>query len=136
MAKNKIKSEDMAPQVIGRDGDTYNPLPTALTDVANSSLTFDCPVPMYLLVTISGWFQTNSTAQGNLKLNVDGTDQTRGLHQHMAGVAGTEAHQTNSRQLRVTLAAGSHTIKLRVNASVINSVVCYEPSWWGLLVAQ
>lgn len=135
-----ITSRMAALSIVGVEGNTLNPIPTTVTDIVASSVTFSCAVASYLDVSLSCRLQTNAGTVADMRLNVDGTDyafsgtEVRALYQENA--TANTLHFTSSRKMRVTLAAGSHTIKLRTAASVASSAVAHSPSWWGILVAQ
>lgn len=114
------------------DGSTINPVPTALTDVPNSSVVFKCDTAVILDATISAYIQTNSGGGLWIYLNVDGADQGRFIHQYNPS-ATNDSKYAGSKRYRILLAAGTHTIKMRTNANLAATVVLFDPSWVGVV---
>lgn len=129
-----VMSKQAKLSIVGADGATVNPLPTTRTDVPSSSLTFNCDVASYLLMTVSSTLQNNVATNAYVLLFVDGVEQGRTVWSQGNGTGGLRFTAANT--YRITLAAGSHTIKLQVLADTATSAVAYNPSWWGVLVAQ
>lgn len=119
--------------VIGTEGTDHNPLPTTAADSPSSSVTFTLPVACYLYVTFGCNMQINTSLTCYLYLNVDGSDvkQCRGTN----AVAGQDYREV-SRRVKLTLAAGSHTIKLRGMATQSNAAVNIAPYWYADVVPQ
>lgn len=122
--------------VLGSGGTTNTPS-TTISDVASSSVTFTLKSPCYLVVTYGAELQSNGSVTTELRLNVDGTDiSTGGDAVRNINNTASILNMALSRTTRVTLAAGSHTIKLRNQASLNSASVVSGPYWWGILVAQ
>jgi len=134
IADKAITSRKAQLTILGADGTTLNPVPTARVDIAGSSVTFTCDVASYLDVTVSAYIQVNANATADVTLSVDGVNVTPNPK---LSNSGTTTIQTSvSRRYRRTLTAGSHTIKLTTQSTVVNTAVAHDPSWWGILVAQ
>lgn len=129
-----LPSRKVALSIVGADGSTLNPLPTSLTDITGSSSTFTLSTNSYLYLTVSSTIQNNTTTDVFMYLNVDGVDDARYIW--VLGVASNSIRSTNSRTWKLSLNAGSHTIKLRVIATTGTSAVAYDPSWFALVISQ
>lgn len=136
IADSAVTSRKSALTIVGASGVDQNPVSTTIGDIASSSVTFSVDVDSYILVTVSAWMQTNSTAFLDIYLNVDGTDEAKTLHQQGTVSGTTTDRKTNARTYKIALTAGSHTIKLRTKANASNSCVFQDATWYGLIVSQ
>lgn len=121
--------------IVGVNATSTNPMPASETDVVSSSVTFTLDTASYLLVTMFANLQTNGTSNATVKLNVDGSNESNVIFQR-GSTSGSEDHGSNSKTYRLSLAAGSHTIKMREVASASSSCVASSLGWWALVVSQ
>lgn len=134
MARTQITSAQLSSSVIiGREGTDHNPLPTSFADSPSTSLTFTLPVACNLYIDFGCRMQINTNLTSDCVLNVDGSDVSGVQFQNP--VAG-QTYNNVSKVKKVSLAAGSHTIKLRGKATQSNAAVNIEPYWWATVVSQ
>lgn len=106
---------------------------TGPTDVSGSSVTLTADVASYLMVSFAARQQRNVNDTQFITLNIDGTDISS---VQLRGASSNSVTADTSRSVRVPLAVGSHTIKLRYGCNSIGNGVMTAISWTGLLVAQ
>lgn len=108
-------------------GTAINPIPTALTDVPNTSVTFTLFHSTYCLFTFSATMQANVPMTVALYLNTDGFNQAQRIW--VRNESGGEPRQQVFGQFGGLFPTGLHTVKLQANASVASVSVCDEPTW-------
>jgi hypothetical protein len=122
--------------IVGVQSVSQSPANLAVTDVASSSVTFTLDVNSTLLITFGCDTQLNTGAsrEGSLYLDIDAsTVSTIG---NTMGSTGVDQHIYSARQHKTNLTAGSHTIKLRANASTVSTVAINNAFWNALVFAQ
>lgn len=135
IANAAITTQMAALTLIGVDGSTVNPIPSAEADIASSSQTFSVNTASYAIIVMSTTIQINTANDAFMYLNVDGSNQARYIQAEAPSTLGGP-RWTGSRIFKISLAAGSHTIKLRCSATAAGISVAYDPSWYGILVSQ
>ena len=118
--------------MLNKQGTDLNPLTGSYQDIPNSSLTFSLETASYVLLTFGCRQQQNTGLTSYLKLVVDGSDYKDLRSTNPSGATYVEASQT----VLLTLAAGSHTIKLQAYATANNAAVAIAGYWRGIVVSQ
>ena len=120
----------------GVQGIAQSPANTAVTDVASSSVTFTLDINSTLLITFGCDTQLNNGASrvASLLLNIDGTSVS--TISNTMGSTGVDQHIYSVKQYKTNLTSGSHTIKLRGQASTASTVALNDIFWYALVFAQ
>lgn len=129
-----VTSPKMAPTLLGGQFGDMNPIPSSAGDISGSSSTFTLTTASYLVVNFGCKFQLNTNLHATIYLNVDGSDVSN--IQMGSGDAGVVLYMNSSRQVKLTLTAASHTIKLRAVASTGSASVAIEPFWYATVFSQ
>lgn len=109
----------------------------SIADVTGTSVTFTTSTAQNILIFFGGSLVTNGAVVADVRVNVDGSDQTPKIFQANAGnVANNNGLTTEAlKPVFVALSAGSHTIKMRALAST-NGQASLTPEWYGIVLSQ
>lgn len=118
--------------ILNKQGTDLNPLTGSYQDIPNSSLTFTLDTASYILLTFGCRQQQNTALTSYLQLIVDGSSIKDLRNTNPSGATYVEAHAA----VVLTLAAGSHTIKLQAYATANNAAVAIAGYWRGIVVSQ
>lgn len=130
-----LMSSTLVTGVVGSD---TGGLPGTPNDITGSSVTFTLAKNSKCLIWFGGWkCQTNGSTLLDMRLNIDGADHATNLQQQNGAAANSNALVIPGTVFVVaTLAAGSHTIKLRAGSNPASGAAVYSPFWYIFILNQ